>query len=310
MSNEDPWTIGRLLNWTADYFAKQGIESARLEAEVLLAHCQGCQRIMLYTMFDEPAPELLRNDFRALVRKRVAGTPVAYLVGMREFYSLEFRVTPDVLIPRSETELMVMTLLDYVHERAKLDANGRAKEKRAGEALSIVDMGTGSGVLAVCAAKHLPQAKVTAVDISPAALQVAQSNAEKHVVADRIQFVEGDLFAALPAEATFDFVLSNPPYVSPEEIEGLEPMVRDFEPRLALDGGVNGMEVIERMVAELPRRLRPGGHALIEISPTMVHHAEALLDASPLQRLPTLNDLEGQSRIVQACVASVSGGRE
>ncbi len=294
-NNPEAWTIGRLLNWTTDFFTQQGLEGARLDAEVLLAHCRGCQRILLYTMFDEQAPEKLRSDFRQLVRHRAAGKPVAYLVGSKEFYSLEFQVTPDVLIPRPETELLVVAILDH------------AKEQGRGAApLAIADVGTGSGVLAVCAAKHLPQAEVTALDKSPAALKVASGNAERHGVSQRVQFVESDLFTALPSTATFDFVISNPPYISPEELDGLEPTVRDFEPRLALDGGVDGMEVIRQLVAGLPQRLRPDGMLLMEISPMIAPRVESLLDASPLERLETIKDLDGHARIVQAVVGSSS----
>src|SRR5690349_22822695 len=135
----DSWTIGRLLKWTTDFLKQRGAESPRLDAEVLLAHARGCERIQLYTSFEEDASETLRADFRALVKRRSEGTPVAYLVGKREFYSLPFEVTPDVLIPRPETEHLVVELLD------------RAKEFPAGTALEIADVGTGSGIIAICA---------------------------------------------------------------------------------------------------------------------------------------------------------------
>ena len=192
-SQSETWTIGRLLTWTADYLKQHGAASPRLDAEVLLAVAAGCQRIDLYTRFDEPAPEALRTSFRELVRRRAEGTPVAYLVGRREFYSLSFRVTPDVLIPRPETEFLVVALLDRLRPRA------------AAGAVSVADVGTGSGIIAICAAKYVPQAQVTAIDISRQALAVAQANAEDLKVAERIEWIEGDLLAGLPAEQAIRF---------------------------------------------------------------------------------------------------------
>ena len=193
MSTTAPWTVGRLLQWTADYLKTHGSESPRLDAEVLLAEAMGCKKIELYTRFEEEPAESVRAAFRELVKRRAEGAPVAYLLGHREFYSLDFRVTPDVLIPRPETELLVVTLLDL------------AKSKPKDTPWSIADVGTGSGILAVCAAKNLAAARVTAVDISPAALEIAAENAEKHGVAARIEFLESDLFAAVPPENEIRF---------------------------------------------------------------------------------------------------------
>lgn len=285
----DAWTVGRLLNWTTDFFAEHGAESPRLDAEVLLAHCRGCQRILLYTAFDEPASDDLRQKFRELVKQRAAGTPVAYLVGKREFYSLEFDVTPDVLIPRPETELVVVALLDHAKAQG-----------RAGDPLAVADIGTGSGVLAVCAAKHLPKSSVTAVDISPQALAIAQRNAARHGVTDRVAFVTSDLFAGLPADATFDFIVSNPPYITSSELAALDKTVREFEPMLALDGGEQGTTVIERLIPAAADRLRPGGVLLMEISPMIAKRVESLVNDSPLELLETVSDLEGRARVVQA----------
>ncbi len=211
ISNES-WTIGRLLSWTIDYLGGHSAENPRLDAEVLLAHARGCRRIDLYTAYDEPATDETRTTFRELVKRRAAGTPVAYLVGHREFYSLDFEVNPDVLIPRPETELLVVALLD------------RAKERPTDEStIEIADVGTGSGILAVCAAKYVPTAHVTAIDVSPAALDIAKRNADRYNVADRITFVEADLLSAEPLEPRFDYIVSNPPYVSNAEMDQLSP---------------------------------------------------------------------------------------
>jgi release factor glutamine methyltransferase len=286
MSSPEVWTVGRLLQWTTDYLKTHGSDSPRLDAEVLLAEALGCQRIGLYTAFEDVPADGPRTAFRDLVRRRAEGTPVAYLVGRREFYSLMFRVTPDVLIPRPETELLVVALLDLA--RGKTDA-------------TIADVGTGSGIIAVCAAKHLPKCRVTAIDVSPAALAVARGNAAAHAVAERIESVESDLFAAVPAERKFDAVVSNPPYVTAAEMDGLARDVRKFEPRVALLGGPRGTEVIERLIPQAAERLKPGGHLLIEISPTIHHAALALLAADArLEPQPTIKDLARLPRVARA----------
>jgi release factor glutamine methyltransferase len=285
----ETWTIGRLLQWTTDYLKEHGSETPRLDAEVLLAHARGCQRIALYTAFDEPAGDDLRTKFRALVKERAEGKPVAYLVGHREFYSMSFRVTPDVLIPRPETELLVVRLLDI------------AKERGAEQPITIADVGTGSGIIAVVTAKRLPQAQVTAIDASRAALDVARSNADTHGVANRIQWLESDLFAAVPAEPTFDIIASNPPYITAAEYQKLAKTVKDFEPRSSLVAGPRGTEVIERLIPQSADRLNPSGWLLLETSPMIEPAVCALLEAeSRLKLAPTIKDLAGHPRVVQA----------
>lgn len=283
---ESPWTLGRLLQWTTQYLGDHGSESPRLEAEVLLANARRCQRIELYTAFEELASDELRQSFRALVKRRADGTPVAYLVGKREFFSLEFEVTPEVLIPRPETEHVVVALLDA--------AKGR-------DNLRIADIGTGSGILAVTAAKRLPNAKFTAVDVSPEAIQVAHRNAERHGVADRIDFVESDLFEALPLDASFDFIVSNPPYISTTEWETLSPAVKNFEPRTALEAGPDGLAVISRLLPAATGRLRESGELFMEISPMIVPQVEELIRSVPELKLhPTILDLANLPRVIHA----------
>src|SRR3569623_2733646 len=255
MPQTEAWTIGRLLQWTTGYLKERGADSPRLDAEVLLAEALGCQRIELYTSFDDQPAEAARTAFRELVRRRAEGTPVAYLGGRREFYSLPFRVTPDVLIPRPETEFLVIRLLDLAQ-----------RQSPSGAPWSIADVGTGSGIVAICAAKRLEGSRVTAQDISPAAIQVARTKAADHKVAERIEFLESDLLSAAPAEARCDFIASNPPYIAEHEMAGLARDVRDFEPRLALVAGPQGTEVIERLIVEAAERLTPGGWLLMEIS--------------------------------------------
>ncbi|HEY5313061.1 MAG TPA: HemK/PrmC family methyltransferase [Pirellulales bacterium] len=321
---DEQWTIGRLLKWTTDFLAARGADSPRLDAEVLLAHALGCRRIELYTRFDELPDDPRRAAFRELVRQRAGGMPVAYLVGHREFYSLSFRVTPDVLIPRPETELLLVRLLDLAKQHrssrsGSRETSDRGRETSDGgretsdaadetsaaggtaESLQIADVGSGSGILAICAARALPGARVMAIDISPAALAVARENAQALGVTEHIEFVESDLFAALEPQPRFDFIVSNPPYVRSDELAGLMVDVRKFEPRLALEAGPRGTEVIERLVPQAAQRLKPGGWLLVEISPMIEPAVRQLLASDPAFEPPaSVKDLAGQFRIVQA----------
>jgi release factor glutamine methyltransferase len=287
MPQPETWTIGRLLQWTTQYLKQHGADSPRLDAEVLLAESLGCQRIQLYARFDEVPGEETRSAFRELVRRRAEGMPVAYLVGRREFYSLSFRVTADVLIPRPETEFLVIRLLDLT--------------KPAEAAWEVADVGTGSGVIAVCAAKWLPAARVVALDVSSKALGVAAANAADHGVDNRIEFINSDLFAAVAPERKFDFVVSNPPYVAENELSVLSRDVRDYEPRGALVAGLSGSEVIARLVGESGGRLKPGGWLLVEISPQIEKGVRELVAADGRFELqPTVKDLAGLARVIQA----------
>jgi release factor glutamine methyltransferase len=288
-STEEPWTIGRLLSWTVEYLGKHGADNPRLDAEVLLAEARGCKRIDLYTAYGETASEEIRTAFRELVRRRAEGTPVAYLVGRREFYALDFEVNPDVLIPRPETELLVIALLDHVKKRPSDAAT-----------IEIADVGTGSGILAVCAAKYVPNSHVTAIDISIAALAVARRNAERHGVADQITFVEGNILSTEPAEPRFDYILSNPPYISNAEMETLERDVRNYEPEIALRAGNKGIDVVAALIEQATVRLKPGGALHIEISPMIGGEVEGLVrQQTSLELGPTIRDLAGHARIVQ-----------
>jgi release factor glutamine methyltransferase len=287
MTQTQEWTVGRLLQWTTDYLTEKGVDGARLDAEVLLAEARDCARIDLYAAYTEPADDETRTAFRELVRRRAEGTPVAYLVGRREFYSLDFRVSPDVLIPRPETELLVVAALDGIK------AHGPAGP------VAICDVGTGSGILAVCIAKHCPRAKATAIDISTAALDIARQNAETHQVIDRIEFLKSDLLAELPADVKFDCIVSNPPYVSTAEMCELAPEVAKQEPHAALHAGERGTEVIERLLPQAALHLERGGELLIEISPMILAPVEQLVEESTDFELQgVIKDLAGLARVV------------
>ena len=290
MSQTNSWTVGRLLTWTTDYLKQNGATSPRLDAEVLLAKARNCQRIQLYTSFDDEVDEDVRAVFRDHVRRRAAGEPVAYLVGYREFFSLTFRVTQDVLIPRPETEHLVVEVLDLIKMSPGADAHVR-----------IADVGTGSGAIAVSVAKHAANCQVTAVDMSPEAIAVARSNAETHGVAEQLEWVVGDLLDSLPAERTFDFIASNPPYVSQTEWQQLPREVKDFEPALALLGGDNGTDIIARLIPQAAERLRDGGWLIMEISPMIEQATHQLLaDDGHFDPAHTAKDLAGLPRVVRA----------
>lgn len=290
-SQTEPWTVLRLLEWTTNYLAAHGSSTARLDAEVLLAEARSCSRIDLYTAYDEVADERCRTAFRELVRRRADGTPVAYLVGQREFYSMSFRVTPDVLIPRPESELIIVKLLDL------------AKQYRSDQQqpLAVADVGTGSGILAVCAARHMANCRVTATDVSASALEVAAQNAKIHDVTDKVTFLQSDLLAGVPADHTFDFIVSNPPYVSANEYTQLSPEVREHEPREALLAGKTGTEVIFRLITEATPRLRSGGWLIVELSPMIAERVRtSLAGHDELTDIETLPDVAKLSRVAIA----------
>lgn len=238
-------TVGQALRRAVARLADAGLPEPRADAEVLLAHVLSIDRQLLVLRVQEPlAPELAAR-FEALLARRLQHEPTAQLVGVREFWSLPFRVDRRVLIPRPETELVVETALAV-----------------APGATRVLDVGTGSGVLAVALARELPRARVVALDRSPGALAIARENVQQ--LAPRVRLVCGDLLAAI-ASCTFDLVVANPPYVPTGEIARLAPELRDYEPRLALDGGADGLAVIRALLAEVPRVLLAGGWLVFEL---------------------------------------------
>ncbi len=287
VASEQSWTVGALLNWTAKFLADKGCESPRVDAEVLLAHALGCKRIDLYGLrHGESADDAVRQRYRELIRKRIEGCPVAYLVGRKEFFSLEFEVSPAVLIPRPDTELVVTECLALA---------------TALTAPRIIDLGVGSGNISVSLAKRHAGARVTAVDRSPEALAVARRNAEKHGVSGRITFLEGDLFAAVPAGESYDFVVSNPPYIAQPDLAKLPVGVRDYEPPLALDGGPDGFRVFERLIDEAAPRLAVGGWLIVEIGSPQEGPARQRLEShGSYELLPTVFDYSGHPRVLKA----------
>jgi release factor glutamine methyltransferase len=274
-----------VLEWTTARFTQAGIESARLDAQVLLAHTLACDRVALYTHFDKPlAPEEL-EAYRALIKQRLAGRPVAYLVGEQEFWSLPFHVDASVLIPRRDTETVIEVVLDRIADR---DAD-----------LVIADIATGSGAIAVTLARELGPARVVATDLSERAAAVAARNAARNRVADRVDVRVGDLLAALPDQARLDVLVSNPPYVRSADLAALSAEVR-CEPRGALDGGGDGLVFMRRLIAGAPVHLRPGGLLVLEHGFDQGGDVADLLAAGGFEAIELRRDLGGNARVTSA----------
>jgi len=284
---ETAWTIGSLLNWTANFLAQKACESPRVDAEVLLAHVLSCKRIDLYGLrHSEPAEEGVRQRYKELIRKRIEGCPVAYLVGHKEFFSLDFEVSPAVLIPRPDSEMAVLECLALAKPLA---------------APRVLDVGTGSGNLAIAIASRHAGARVTAIDRSADALATAKRNAQRHGVAERIEFLQGDLMSPLQASELFDFVVSNPPYIAEADLPRLPPGVRDYEPRLALDGGPDGFAVFDRLIADSQPFLPPGSWLIVEIGAPQEEHARQRIERQGGYELaPTVRDFSGHPRVLKA----------
>jgi len=276
--------VRELLAWTTERFAALS-SSPRLEAELLLAHGLGVDRLQLYLDFDKPLRADELRTYREAVRRRLAHEPVAYITGSREFWSRRFAVSPAVLVPRPETELLVEQAVGWL--RGRLATTPRPV---------VLDVGTGSGAIAVAVALELPEARVVAVDLSFAAVATARVNAATHGAP--VQCLCGDLLAPLVARPVFDLVLANLPYVLSGELAALSPEVRDWEPRHALDGGVDGLQVIRALVDQLGARLRAGGQVLLEVGAGQAAAVAELLRASGLERVTVWRDLAGIERVV------------
>jgi len=277
-------SIREILRKTEEYLRGKGVDSPRLSAQTILAAALDIDRMGLFLDLDRPLKEKELGAARSLVARRGKGEPVAYITGNREFFSLDFAVTPDVLIPRPETELIV--------EEA-LRAFGSE------EPLRFADLGTGSGCLAVTLVKRFATARAVALDVSPAALAVAEKNAVRHGVADRLTFVTGTFEALLPVTGGYECIVANPPYVSEAEFAELSPEVARFEPRGALVPGASGLEAFGAVTAVAQERLAPGGTLLMEIGWKQGQAVKQLLESSEFEAVAVLPDLAGHDRVVR-----------
>ena len=314
--NDKIWTIGRILKWTEQYFKDKGIESPRLDAEVLLAHVLEKQRIYLYVHFDEPLQPAELAAYREMIKQRVLRVPVAQILGEKEFMGLSFKVTADTLVPRPDTEILVQAAVERLKamkgeaktpedevladgEEASSAANrDEAAVDVSQEPLRIADIGTGSGAICLSVLHYLADTAADTVDISPEARAVAEENAASLGLADRVTFHTGDLLQPLRG-MTFAAILSNPPYIPEADIAGLAPEVRLKEPHTALSGGRDGLDFYRRLAKEAPAMLVPGGFMAFEVG---IHQAEpvaALAKANPLiARTEILPDYAGIDRVV------------
>ena len=287
MTDQQTWTIKRLLDWTTQFFESKERESPRLCAEILLAEALKCQRIELYTRFDQVPDDQPMSLYRDWVKRHATGEPVAYLVGHREFYSLKFKVNSHVLIPRPETEHLVIAAIDAAKTMGKPQPQ-------------ILDIGTGSGCVAITLATQIAGSQVLATDLSPEAIQVAKANVELQKVADQVTFAESDLFESLPVGFRADIIVSNPPYVGKSEVDTVDAAVREFEPSVALFAGEAGTEIIQQLVQEAPKYLEPGGFLIFETSPLIFDRCLEIAAAESHFGDPeTIRDLAGHRRIVQ-----------
>lgn len=281
----ETWTTLKVLDWTSQRFGQAGFESARLEAQVLLAHVLGCDRVGLYTRFDQPLQAEELATFRELIKRRLASEPLAYLVGEQEFWSLPFRVDARVLIPRCDTETLIEVVLDDTPER---DAPHR-----------VADIATGSGAVAITLARELPNAAVIATDVSADALALARDNAARNGVEARVELRQGDLLGPLAGD-TVDILVANLPYIPTGDLAGLPADVRR-EPRLALDGGADGLDLVRHLVHGAPEALAPGGLLALEHGFDQGPAVAAIIAARGAFSEPTLRkDLGKQPRVTWA----------
>ncbi len=290
MPTEQPWTIARLLEWTREHFARKGMEKPRLDAEVLLAHVLGVERIALYTDFDSVVEDDVLARFRECVKKRASHCPVAYITGRKEFFSLTFGVSPDVLIPRPETEFLVEKALALAREH---------------ESPTIVDIGTGSGNIAVSLAVKLPDARVIATDLSDAALTIARKNARLNAVEGGILFLKGDMLEPVVAEGVtgeVDLLLSNPPYVAEDEWPGLMSDVRDFEPRAALVSEGDPLRYYRILAGAAQDMLAAGGYLMVEVGAERARGVKKLFQDAGLRGIDCVKDYEGINRVIMGSV--------
>lgn len=282
----------QLLDWTTEYFEDAEIENPRLNAEVLLGNVLGLERIMLYARFDQEVDARQRTEFRELVKKRADRHPLQYLLGEAEFYGRDFTVTPAVLVPRPETEQVVDKCLEKLPEQE--------------ETYRIADVGTGSGVIAVTLALERPSAQVIGTDSSTDALEVAQQNARRHEVKERVGLLEGELTepvqrALEKSGKKLHLLVSNPPYIPSDQVEELEPEVRDHEPRSALDGGEDGLDVVRLLIERAGPLLQDGGWLVLELGEDQADEVREMLgstDAFHGAEVETETDGSGCERVL------------
>ena len=284
------WTIQKLLNWITEYFTDKGLDSPRLAAELLLSDVLEMQRIELYTQFDKPVAKQQLDHLQDLVKRAGQNEPIEYLTGKTEFYSLQFSVTSDCMIPRPETELLVEKAIEFLRSREGTQF--------------VCDIGTGTGCIAIAIGRNCPDVRIIATDICDAALSVAAENVEKHQLHDRIELLSGDLFEPVAQRINngkFDLIVCNPPYVSTAEFETLEKNVKDYEPKLALLAGRDGLDIHRRIIEKADTFLKPGAALMLEIGYSQRQAVRKLLEKKDcFAEIKIEKDLNGNDRIAIA----------
>jgi release factor glutamine methyltransferase len=290
--SEGTWTVRRLLEWTAPFFQKKGVDSPRLSAELLLAHVLAAPRIKLYTDYERILDPRQISAYRELVRRAAEDEPVAYLTGRAHFFNLEFHVTRDVLIPRPDTETLVENVIQLIRHQPGF------------ETPRVLDLCTGSGCIAAAIAHNVKDAVVLATDISEPAVAVARENIQRLGLNGRVTVEQGDLFAPLDRMVDrypFHLLVANPPYIPTNQIPGLDRSVREYEPLAALDGGLDGLVIHRRILADAPPRLLPGAHIFLEIAFDQGDVArEVAAEYSDFTDVRILKDQGGNDRVLAA----------
>lgn len=280
---EEIWTIGKILKWTEEYFAKAGLDTPRLDAEVLLCHVLHKERIHLYVHFDQPLSKEELAQFKVYIKERVQHKPVAYIVGYKDFMGLEFKVTADTLIPRPDTEILVEAVISRL--------------KTGDDTGIIADIGTGTGAICLSLLNYLTSLRAVTVDISTKALAVAKENAQRLGLADRIEFYQGDLLEPIK-DGQFTAIVSNPPYIPEGDIAALAADVKDYEPISALVAGPDGLDCYRRLVAEAGALLRAGGFLAMEIGINQREPLEQLAQGMGWGKVEVIKDLAGIDRVL------------
>ena len=287
----ETWTILKLLKWTTAYFKSHQIEHPRAASEILLAHALGMGRVDLYIQYDRPLEPQELEVFKGFIQRRIKREPVAYIVGEKGFWSLDLKVTPDVLIPRPETETLVEAALLIM------------PPEPSSRPLRVLDLGTGSGAVVIALAMERTGHRFYAVDCSQKALAVAQHNARRHGVEGHITFLQGNWFEALQEDGRrgFDLIVSNPPYVSNQDFEALPLEISQYEPPQALDGGADGLDAMGLIIEKAPAHMTPGGWLLLEIGQDQAASIKGLMATSGAYKdFSVIKDYSGFDRVVRA----------
>lgn len=293
---EKIWTISETLLWAEEYLAGYNVPDAKIETEYLLAHALDCKRTELYLNHENHLSDYVLQEFIGFVERRIKREPSQYIIGEQEFWGLPFKITRDVLIPRPETEILV-------EEAIKTVTSGQwpvASKNIRNHSPLILDLCTGSGCIAISLAKEIPGCKVYAIDISEGALDVAMENAERHDVAGRITFLQGNMFEPLNGlSIKADIIVSNPPYISKDGMKKIEPEISQYEPAGALYGGDDGMDFYKRIIAESPAYLAKGGYLMLEMGYGQAEEIRQLMEVS-FENIDIKKDFTGIDRVIKA----------